>query len=110
MAAFSSIRNFLIFSSLRLFSPTVLHATICISRGFGSGSGLRGFVSVTNARSFFLMTVFFGYQCLMLLCGENSLLLFHLVLFSIGVLKFPGVPVLYGPMFFALYFFYCKLR
>ena len=58
-AVFSSKQNFLIFSWLRLYSPTVLHATICISLGLGSGSGSRGFVSVTMAKSFLLITVFF---------------------------------------------------
>ena len=56
-SVFSSKQNFLIFSWLCLYSPTVLHATICIRRGFSSGS--RGIVSVTIAESFFLITVFF---------------------------------------------------
>ena len=58
-SAFSSKQNFLIFSWFRLYSPTALHATICISLGLGSGSLSRGFVSVTMAKSFLLITVFF---------------------------------------------------
>ena len=56
-SAFSSKQIFLIFSWFLLYSPTVLHTTICIRRGIGSSS--RGIVSVTMARSFSLITVFF---------------------------------------------------
>ena len=46
----------------------------------------------------------------MLLYGANSLLFFRLGLYSIGVLRFPWVPVLCGLMFLVLCFSYCILR
>ena len=69
-SAFSSKQNLFVFSRFCLCSPTVLLATMRISRGFSSGS--RGFVSVIIARSFFVTTVFFGYQYLSILCGGSS--------------------------------------
>ena len=63
----SSKQNFLIFSGFRLYSPTVLHATIWISRGFVSGKGV-GSVAIT--RSLFLITVFFlNGLSIVIVCG-----------------------------------------
>ena len=58
----SSQQNFLVFSWFLLYSPTILLATVCISRGFCSGvtDCFIGFFSVIVARSFFLITVFFN--------------------------------------------------
>ena len=56
-----SKQKFLILSSLRLYSPTVLQATMCTRRGLVSvGSGL---VSVAIAILFFLMTMCFLEVC-----------------------------------------------
>ena len=52
----STKQNLCIFYWFLLYFPTVLHATMCISVGFGSGIDL---VSVAIAMSFFRITVFF---------------------------------------------------
>ena len=70
-------KTFFIFSWFPLYSPTVLHATMCISRCFCSG--LRGFVSVTMARSFFLITVFFRLSVSSVIVSGSNSWLFRLV-------------------------------
>ena len=55
--AFSSKKNLFIFSWFCLYSPNVLQATLCINLVFSTVS--IEFVSVTIARSFLVMIVFF---------------------------------------------------
>ena len=83
----SSKQNFLIFSWFLLYSPTVLHAIICMGRGFCSiiyGLG-SAFFLVTVSKSFFLITVFFiNGVSIVIVCGEYPVIVPSSILFHCG--------------------------
>ena len=89
-------QNFRIFAWFLLYSPTFLHATMYISRGFASDIGLlfvSGLISVNFLVSlamvmlFFRMTVFFLLEYRLLSYVDYSLWLCHRILYSIGRLE-----------------------
>ena len=83
----SSKHNFSIFSWFLLYSPTVLHATMCINRGLFSTVFCVGsaFFSVTIARSFFLITVsFLNGLSIVIVCGEYPVIVPSSMMFHCG--------------------------
>ena len=113
-AVFSPKQNLRILSLFLLYSRTVLHATKCISRGLGScNCGGVGFwyVSVAIAESLFGFVCLLCYVCRLILWLVCYQLWFHLELYSIMVLRFPLVLVLFSLVFFwLLVFFYLIVR
>ena len=112
-AAFdSSKQNMRIFSWLRLYSPTISHATMWIKRGFVSGGlgcgGGSGIDSVAIAMSFFLMTVFFRWGVSMVtVCGEYPVIVLSGIIFhwdgSVGLGFLAFLMIVFRAILFLLY-------
>ena len=102
----SSKQNFLFFSPFLLFLPTVLHATMCMRRGFCSiicGLCSAFFRLQLLSRFFWLLCFFLNGVSIVIVCGEYPVIVPCSIMFHCGASVCRGSLVFLASYFLATF-------